>query len=111
MKVGADVHLKNRSGDTSVFVAFKGYFLDSNSVCSAILDALLLNQSLASSQTVLFYYLGNHWMDLDELLNSQMRSPVVIPQMLWARNKGYVDDFVGLGKIQKVINDINARVR
>ncbi len=107
--IGADCYLKTKEGGTAVFIEFKGNFLDTNSIRSAILNGLLLKEGLKNDMKVLFYYVGTYWDDIDKIAEQDEKGKVKVPLMKWAKAKGHVDDFIGIGKIQKLIDQINSK--
>jgi len=92
-------------------VEFKGYFQDSNSIRSAILNAMLFKEGktqeekFANYRKKLYYYVGNDWRDGKDIIKDTAKR-VVGPLMEFAMMRGYVDGFYGIGVIGRLINKI-----
>ncbi len=116
LKVGVDCLFYTEKSQKLVMIEFKGAFADSNSVRSAILNAVLVAECSEISQpfagyTVHYYYVGNFWGDIDILMQQYKNSNVVKPLMQWAKEKGYFADVYGLKSIQGLIKDIESKLK
>ena len=116
LEIGADCILYCEDSRTLILIEFKGYFLDSNSIRSAILNAMFLKEGkiqetkFANYSKKLFYYVGNDWRDGEDIKKNTAKK-VVAPLMEFAMMKGYVDGFYGIGVIGRLIAHLNTSKR
>lgn len=115
LKVGVDCLFSHNESQKLIMVEFKSSFGDSNSVRSAILNAMLVKECGKpihpfKNYEVHFYYVGNYWGDIEYYKKQYKKSNVTKPLMQWALKKRYIDGFYGLKKIQDLTNNIKNKL-
>ncbi len=109
-QIGADTLLYHSDTYTLILVEFKGYFRDTNSIRSAILNGLILKHARLKDapkkvKRKLYYYLGNGWESTDSLIRNKL--PVIAPLVQFALKKCYVRGFYTLRYLKEFVNDLN----